>query len=138
MRVGVQLVSTYRQVPFGAAAAVSAMDFMGGRSGASHVRHVGRHRAAHRTGIRGNPWWTLAGVSIGVVMVALGVASGLHTTMAAAAGVGAVLALVVRRVGNPGTVVPTLPARKRDASLPEPAEADGFVGARRSRHGKGQ
>jgi hypothetical protein len=80
-------------------------------------------------------------VSIGVVMVALGVASGLHTTMtaaAAAAGVGAVLALVVRRVGNAGTVVPTLPARKPEALLDEPADADGFVGARSSRHGEGQ
>jgi hypothetical protein len=80
-------------------------------------------------------------VSIGVVMVALSVASGLHTTMtaaAAAAGVGAVLALVVRRVGNAGTVVPTLPARKPEALLAEPAEADGFVGARSSRHGEGQ
>jgi hypothetical protein len=140
-RVGVQLVSTYQQVPFGAAAAVSAMDFMGGRSGSSHVRHVGRHRAAHRAGILGNPWWTLAGVSIGAVMVGLGGMTGLHTTMtaaAAAAGVGAVLALVVRHVGNAGTVVPTLPARKPDALLAEPAERDGFVGARSSRHGAGQ
>jgi hypothetical protein len=140
-RVGGQLVSTYQHVPFGAAAAVSAVDFMGGRSGSSHVRHVGRHRAANRTGIRGNPWWTLAGVSIGVVMVGLGVATGLHTTMmaaATAAGVGAVLVLAVRHVGNAGTVVPTLPARKPDASLAEPAGADGSVGARSSRHGEGQ
>ncbi|MDT5387362.1 MAG: hypothetical protein QOE04_1003 [Mycobacterium sp.] len=75
MRVGGQLVSTHQHArtdaPFGAASAVSAVDFMGGRSGSSHVTHVGRHRAAHRTGIRGNPWWTLAGVSIGVVMVGL-------------------------------------------------------------------
>ena len=30
-----------------------------------------RHRAGHRTPIRGNPWWTLAAVSIGVIMVGL-------------------------------------------------------------------
>ena len=67
--------------------------------------------------------------------------TGLHTTMmaaAAAAGVGVVLALVVRHVENAGTVVPTLPERKPDALLPEPAEAAGFVGARSSRHGQGQ
>jgi hypothetical protein len=89
-RVGGQLVSTHQHArtdaPFGAAAAVSAVDFMGGRSGSSHVTHVGRHRAAHRT----------------------------------------------------GTVVPALPERKPDASLAEPAEAAGFVGARSSRHGEGQ
>ncbi len=32
-------------------------------------RHAGKHRAG--TGIRGNPWWTLAAVSIGVIMVGL-------------------------------------------------------------------
>jgi hypothetical protein len=68
--------------------------------------------------------------------------TGLHTTMmaaaAATAGVGAVLALVVRQRENAGTVVPTLPGRKPDALLAEPAEAAGFVGARSSRHGEGQ
>ena len=66
--------------------------------------------------------------------------TGLHTTMmaaAAAAGVGAVLALVVRHVENAGTVVPTLPERKPDASLAELAETGGLVGARSSRHGEG-
>jgi len=73
-------------------------------------------------------------------MVGLGVATGLHTTMTAAAvaGVGAVLTLIVRRVDRAGTVAPTSPARKPDASLAEPAEADGLVGARSSRHGEGQ
>src|ERR1700754_35092 len=33
--------------------------------------HSGRHRAPEPRGIRGNPWWTLAAVSIGVVMVGL-------------------------------------------------------------------
>jgi hypothetical protein len=88
------------------------MDFMGGRSGSSHVSHAGRHRAAHRTahrtGTRGHTWWTLAAVSIGIVMVALGVATGLHTTMmttVTAAGIGAVLTLIVWRVDRAGTVV---------------------------------
>jgi EmrB/QacA subfamily drug resistance transporter len=31
----------------------------------------GRHRVSGRTRIRGNPWWTLAAVSIGVIMVGL-------------------------------------------------------------------
>jgi hypothetical protein len=150
MRVGGQPVSTHRHVPFGAVAAIHAVDSLGGRSGSSHVRHVGRHRAAKRTGIRGNPWWTLAGGLIGVVMVVLAasvvaianphIAVDLHTTMTAAAataGVGAVLTLIVRHVGNAGTVVPTLPARKPDALLAELAEADVLVGARSSRHGEG-
>jgi hypothetical protein len=67
--------------------------------------------------------------------------TGLHTTMlaaAAVAGVGAVLALVVRHVENAGTVVPTSSARKPDALFAEPAEAAGLVGARSSRHGEGQ
>ena len=34
-------------------------------------RRVGRRRAAEPTGIRTNPWWTLAGVCIGVIMVGL-------------------------------------------------------------------
>ncbi len=39
-------------------------------------RPGGRHRADHRTShrrmrVRGNPWWTLAAVSIGVIMVGL-------------------------------------------------------------------
>jgi Na+/proline symporter len=81
-------------------------------------RRVGRRRAAAPTGMRANPWWTLAGVCIGVIMA--GVAptvpgspsqpthaivegshaafmAGLHTAMivaAAAAGVGALLALL--------------------------------------------
>jgi len=71
-------------------------------------------------------------------MLALGAATGLHTTtMAAAAGVAAILALVVRRVDRARTVIPTSPTRKPDALLAEPAEADGLVGARSSRHGKG-
>ena len=32
-------------------------------------RHPGRHRRA--TGLRGNPWWTLAAVCVGVIMVGL-------------------------------------------------------------------
>jgi hypothetical protein len=94
-------------------AAVGALDFMGGRSGSSHVRHVGRHRAAHRTGVRVNTWWTLAAVSIGIAVVALAVATGLHTTMTTAetAGIGAVLALIVWRVDRAGTVVPASPVR---------------------------
>ena len=31
----------------------------------------GRHRAPAKSGMRGNPWWTLAAVSIGVIMVGL-------------------------------------------------------------------
>jgi EmrB/QacA subfamily drug resistance transporter len=31
----------------------------------------GRHRASDRSGMRGHPWWTLAAVSIGVIMVGL-------------------------------------------------------------------
>ncbi|HUO38755.1 MAG TPA: DHA2 family efflux MFS transporter permease subunit, partial [Mycobacterium sp.] len=31
----------------------------------------GRHRASSPSGMRGNPWWTLAAVSIGVIMVGL-------------------------------------------------------------------
>jgi EmrB/QacA subfamily drug resistance transporter len=31
----------------------------------------GRHRSPAQTGLRGNPWWTLAAVSIGVIMVGL-------------------------------------------------------------------
>jgi len=34
-------------------------------------RRVGRRRAAAPTGMRANPWWTLAGVCIGVIMVGL-------------------------------------------------------------------
>ena len=30
-----------------------------------------RHRAPARSGLRGNPWWTLAAVSVGVIMVGL-------------------------------------------------------------------
>jgi hypothetical protein len=116
---------------------VSALDFMGGRSGSSHVSHAGRHRAAHRADVRGNSWWTLAAVSIGVVMLALGVGTGLHSAMMAAAAA-AVLVLVLRRGGNAGTVVPTLARRKSDASFTAPAEADGPVGARSSLHGEGQ
>jgi len=33
--------------------------------------HAGRHRAPSQDGMRGNPWWTLIAVSIGVVMVGL-------------------------------------------------------------------
>jgi EmrB/QacA subfamily drug resistance transporter len=32
---------------------------------------AGRHRAPTRAGMRGNPWWTLIAVSIGVIMVGL-------------------------------------------------------------------
>jgi hypothetical protein len=146
IRVGEQRVSAHRQartdVRFGdasVAVAVSGLDFMGGRSGSSHVSHAGRHRAAHRAGIRGNSWWTLAAVSIGIVIVALGVAPGLHTTMTTAetAGIGAVLALIVWRVDRAGTFVPASPVRRPDVLLAAPAEADGLVGARSSRHREG-
>ena len=35
------------------------------------ARHRAEHRTSHRKHIRGNPWWTLAAVSIGVIMVGL-------------------------------------------------------------------
>ena len=77
-RAGGRLVTAYRQrepdVSFGdplLGAAVRAPDFTGGRTDYRHLRHVGRHLGLHRTGMRGSPWWTLAGVSIGVVMVGL-------------------------------------------------------------------
>ena len=35
------------------------------------VSHGGRHRAPERAGMRGHPWWTLAAVSLGVIMVGL-------------------------------------------------------------------
>jgi hypothetical protein len=34
-------------------------------------RRVGGRRAAAPTGMRANPWWTLAGVCLGVIMVGL-------------------------------------------------------------------
>jgi MFS family permease len=36
-----------------------------------HRPRAGRHRAGAKAGVRANPWWTLAGVSIGVIMVGL-------------------------------------------------------------------
>jgi hypothetical protein len=57
---------------------------------------------------------------------------------AAVAGAGAVLALVLRRVGSAGTVVPTSSARNPDALFAEPAEDAGLVAAHSSRHGEGQ
>ncbi|GBE66304.1 MFS transporter [Mycobacterium sp. MFM001] len=38
---------------------------------APELTHAGRHRAPSQDGMRGNPWWTLIAVSIGVVMVGL-------------------------------------------------------------------
>src|SRR6478735_4691333 len=35
------------------------------------ARHRAEHRTSHRKHIRGNPWWTLAAVSTGVIMVGL-------------------------------------------------------------------
>ena len=69
-----------RDAILGAMATLPSKKFMpvshdAGRVGASASGDVGidaaRHRASRRTGVRGNPWWTLAGVSIGVIMVGL-------------------------------------------------------------------
>jgi EmrB/QacA subfamily drug resistance transporter len=38
---------------------------------APELTHAGRHRAPSQDGMRGNPWWTLVAVSIGVIMVGL-------------------------------------------------------------------
>lgn len=38
---------------------------------APELSHAGRHRAPSRDGMRGNPWWTLIAVSLGVIMVGL-------------------------------------------------------------------
>ena len=38
---------------------------------APELTRGGRHRAPADSGMRGNPWWTLAAVSIGVIMVGL-------------------------------------------------------------------
>ncbi|ORV97886.1 MFS transporter [Mycobacterium kyorinense] len=38
---------------------------------APELTHAGRHRAPSRDGMRGNPWWTLIAVSLGVIMVGL-------------------------------------------------------------------
>lgn len=38
---------------------------------APELTHAGRHRAPSQDGMRGNPWWTLIAVSIGVIMVGL-------------------------------------------------------------------
>ena len=35
------------------------------------LTHGGRHRAVESSGMRGHPWWTLAAVSLGVIMVGL-------------------------------------------------------------------
>ncbi|OBG27572.1 MFS transporter [Mycobacterium sp. 852002-51057_SCH5723018] len=40
-------------------------------STAPELAELHRHRAASHRGIRGNPWWTLAAVSVGVIMVGL-------------------------------------------------------------------